>query len=137
MIGRYSVAFTPDRQRVGILDHYARDWCSLPDRDGQLRPLEWTSRAAADAWLTRCRRVWALGGAPAPKGWRPEPVDPSPWAADDVLTRVEVAAREWHAPGRYECQSCGGSMRPRSTAVPPRGDSSGAIVVSLRCPHGC
>lgn len=50
-----------DRPTFVILDKELSGYCTLPDGYGNLLPLEWTNRAAAEAWLNRCQRAWAAG----------------------------------------------------------------------------
>lgn len=78
---RYVVRPTPDRRAHGVFDRYLLGYCTLRDDQDNLWPLEFKSRAAAEAWLNRCRRAWATGRVPAPPGWPawPDP-QPSPWA---------------------------------------------------------
>jgi hypothetical protein len=81
-MSRYHVTMTPDRRSWAILDRTLFGYCTLPD-DGDpasLLPLEWKNRAAAEAWLNRCRMAWQAGTVPAPEGWRPLPPELSPWA---------------------------------------------------------
>lgn len=65
-----------------LLDWDEMELCSLPHtvktKQGPKTtfiPLAWTSRAAAEAWLTNCYLAWAKwekdGGGQAPANWRP------------------------------------------------------------------
>ncbi|QDH92147.1 hypothetical protein PP629_gp42 [Streptomyces phage Dubu] len=88
MTARYKVTQLPDQSRWVILD---RDWwayCALPDNPSNPRPnllpLEWRSRAGAEAWLQKCFQVWngqEKRGEPTPAGWHPyaDPAAMSPW----------------------------------------------------------
>lgn len=80
---RYVVTQLPDKSAWVILDRFLYGYCALPDGKGNLLPLEWKIRAAADAWLYKCRLVWGSGRAPAPEGWSGQAeAAQSPWAAD-------------------------------------------------------
>lgn len=83
MPSRYVATTTPDGRRVGILDRDLYAWCTLVDENKNVWPLEWNSRAAAEAWLQRCYRTWYLwerdGGGTPPKDWRPYRPESSPW----------------------------------------------------------
>jgi hypothetical protein len=79
---RYRVTATRDGRKIGILDRVSYDYCGLPDEDGTVKPLEWQTRAAAEAWLQTCYRTWQAWegkGWPTPKDWRPHPPATSPW----------------------------------------------------------
>jgi hypothetical protein len=78
---RYTPFLTPDRQRWVIFDWWLYGYCTLPDGNGNLLPLEWKTSAGAEAWLFRCRQLWGAGSVPAPDGWerKPEPIETSPW----------------------------------------------------------
>jgi hypothetical protein len=76
---RYVVTQLPDRSRWVILDRFMFGYCTLPDGEGNLLPLEWTARQGAEAWLYRCRVAWGRGLVPAPAGWEPFKPEPSPW----------------------------------------------------------
>jgi hypothetical protein len=85
-MSRYVITQLPDSSRKwAVLDRDLYGYCTLPDDPAaerpNLLPLEWNSRAAAEAWLFRCFQVWAAGLVPAPEGWRPwPPGEQSPWA---------------------------------------------------------
>jgi hypothetical protein len=76
---RYVVAQLPDRSAWAILDRYLYGFCTLPDGEGNLLPLEWSMREGAEAWLYRCRVAWGKGLVPAPKDWNEPLPEPSPW----------------------------------------------------------
>jgi hypothetical protein len=71
-----------------LLDWQQMEYCSLPDKDGKSRLLEWNSRAAAEAFLQNCYITWALwekdGGGKPPEGWRPQPEGPSPYSLGTI-----------------------------------------------------
>lgn len=69
--GRYKPCLTPDRKKWVILDFGMDAYCTLPDESGNLLPLEWNTRPAAEAWLFQCYRAWGAGTVPAPEGWKP------------------------------------------------------------------
>jgi hypothetical protein len=79
MSRRYVVTQTPDQRRWGILDREWYGFCTLPDGNGNLIPLEWHGRSAAEAWLYTCRVAWGNGLVPAPEGWDEFRPEPSPW----------------------------------------------------------
>jgi hypothetical protein len=85
MTQRYVVRQTPDRRAWAILDRHLDAFCALPDSTEprpNLLPLEWGSRAGAEAWLHGCFIAWERWEgvkAPAPKGWKPFKPEPSPW----------------------------------------------------------
>jgi hypothetical protein len=77
-MSRYRPTLTPDRRHWVILDLAMWGYCTLPDStdspDGHAPsqlPLEWPSRAGAEAWLNQCYRLWGRGTVPAPDNWRP------------------------------------------------------------------
>ncbi|MCY0937782.1 hypothetical protein [Streptomyces sp. H34-S4] len=74
---------TPDRLRWVIYDSYMDGYCTLPDDvDAEypnLLPLEWRTRAAAEAWLRRCYAKWGTGLVTPPWGWKPVPPVLSPY----------------------------------------------------------
>ncbi|MEW2498348.1 hypothetical protein AB0942_33170 [Streptomyces nodosus] len=80
---RYRVTTTPDGRRVGILDMELMGWCTLPDGHGNMIPLEWRARPAAEAWLYQCYRTWNAwegnGEGIPPKNWRRRLWEPSPF----------------------------------------------------------
>jgi hypothetical protein len=80
---RYRIAPTRDAQKFGILDRETYEYCGLQNEDGDVVPLEWAIRAAAEAWLQRCYRTWQTwedtAAGIAPKGWRPHPPEVSPF----------------------------------------------------------
>ena len=79
MIGRYLVTQLPDQSRWVILDRHMWGYCTLLDDNDNLLPLQWSSRAAAEAWLRDCYRRWGNGTIPAPSDWRERPPELSPW----------------------------------------------------------
>lgn len=84
MPSRYVVTTKPfcryDRPMYVILDLVMSGYCTLNDGHGNLLPLEWQNKSAAEAWLNRCYRAWASRAVPPPANWRPLPSEPSPWA---------------------------------------------------------
>ncbi|GAA3877971.1 hypothetical protein GCM10023084_33630 [Streptomyces lacrimifluminis] len=86
---------TPDHKRWVILDLQMWGYCTLPDDEdpATLLPLEWDSRAGAEAWLQSCYRRWstweqqgAPPGSEVPTGWRPHKDAPSPWEREPNRT---------------------------------------------------
>lgn len=81
---RYKVTQLPDWSAWAILDLDAGAYCTLPDAEGphpNLLPVEFRTRAAAEAWLHRCYVAWQAELVPPPVNWRPlPPGPPSPWA---------------------------------------------------------
>ncbi|MCX4577955.1 hypothetical protein OHB41_33180 [Streptomyces sp. NBC_01571] len=75
MPSRYCATMTPDRRNWVILDLEMWGYCTLKDEHDNLLPLEWRSKAAADAWLRACFQQWQRwemnGEGQAPTGWRP------------------------------------------------------------------
>lgn len=77
MTDRYKVIGLPGPQdKYVILDTQIFGYCTLPDTydPSTLLPLEWKSRASANAWLQRCYRVWRRwdnAGRPVPDNWEP------------------------------------------------------------------
>ncbi|MEG8276368.1 hypothetical protein [Streptomyces sp. AHA2] len=55
-----------------ILDQELQGYCTLPDGDERY-PLEWRTKAGANAWLVRCYRMW--GNVPLMHGEH-EPYNP-------------------------------------------------------------
>jgi hypothetical protein len=80
---RYRVTPAMDADGFMILDRESYDFCGLPDENGRVRPLQWTTRGSAEAWLNQCYRSWAQwegnGKGTAPKGWRPRRPETSPF----------------------------------------------------------
>lgn len=80
---RYRITLTRDGRAFGILDREVYDFCGLPDEEGTVHPLQWQSRASAQAWLTKCYIAWRAwegsGAGVVPKGWRPRPPETSPF----------------------------------------------------------
>jgi len=76
---RYVVTQLPDRSAWVILDRIMYGYCTLPDGEGNLLPLEWKHREGAEAWLYRCRVAWGRGAVPAPEGWQAFKPEPSPF----------------------------------------------------------
>lgn len=71
---RYQVVQVYDSSLWGIMDMWLMGYCALPDNPPpgcapNMIPLEWHTPAAAEAWMTACRRLWASGAVPAPAGW--------------------------------------------------------------------
>lgn len=78
-MNRYEVTQTPERDRWVILDRRMWGYCALVDGE-TVMPLEWTSKAAGEAWLNKCYKLWEVGTVPAPQKWRPlQPGESSPW----------------------------------------------------------
>ena len=79
-MGRYLVVKMQGRSRYVIFDRDLFGYCTLPDDTNaecpNLLPLDWKSRAAAQAWLGRCYLMWEAGSVPAPRGWKPSPHEP-------------------------------------------------------------
>lgn len=79
MAGRYVPTRTPDQKKWVILDLDLPGYCTIPDKDdpSSLIPLEWDSRASAQAWLHKCYRHWAMWEVSpkrredVPLRWRP------------------------------------------------------------------
>lgn len=87
MASRYVPTMTPDQTRWVILDLEMWGYCTLPDDDdpSSLLPLEWRSRAGAEAWLRQCYRTWSnwdQQGESTPIGWRPFRREPNPFAVE-------------------------------------------------------
>lgn len=107
-------------------------FCTLPDDNdpSTLLPLEWKSRAAAEAWLNQCYRIWysweqkRSRSVPAiPENWRKPKPTPSPWERpgwyDEPVAgrpayaeRLEIAERnqrmrEWAKENGYEVHERG------------------------------
>lgn len=78
-MSRYKVTQLPDQSRWVILDKELYGYCTLPDGNGNLLPLEWKGEPAAEAWLQSCFRIWSNGIVPAPAGWQPHTAQVSPW----------------------------------------------------------
>lgn len=86
-MSRYVVTMTPDMRGFGILDRELYGYCTLVDENKNLLPLEWTTKAGAEAWLNMCFRRWKSWengstegkGRAVPKGWRPRRPEPSPF----------------------------------------------------------
>jgi hypothetical protein len=80
---RYRIVLTRDGQKFGILDREQYDYCALQDENGTPQPLEWQTRAGAEAWLHQCFRTWneweGNGAGTPPQGWRRRPPEPSPF----------------------------------------------------------
>lgn len=76
---RYVVTQSPDMRRWAILDREWYAYCTLPDGFGNLLPLEWKLKPAAEAWLQQCYQAWSNGLVPAPANWQPHGPDVSPW----------------------------------------------------------
>lgn len=70
---RYRIIKTPDDRAWVIVDLYWSGWCTLPDPGDPttLMPLEWRSKAAAEAWLHRCYKAWGE----RPRLGRPHPAN--------------------------------------------------------------
>lgn len=84
-MNRYRVTLAADRRSWVILDLTSWGYCTLPDStnspDGHAPsqlPLEWSTRAGAEAWLHQCYRAWGRGSVPVPEGWRPLPAPKLP-----------------------------------------------------------
>jgi hypothetical protein len=78
---RYVITQLPDQSKWAILDRYLYGYCTLPDGEGNLLPLEWTLREGAEAWLYKCRVAWGRDLVPAPDGWNALRPQASPWDA--------------------------------------------------------
>ncbi|GAA2084562.1 hypothetical protein GCM10009801_45810 [Streptomyces albiaxialis] len=76
---RYRPARDANRLAWHVLDLRAGEFCTLP---GQPWPLTWPDEQGANAWLAWCYQAWTNGTAPAPDGWEPSDVGPSPFAPE-------------------------------------------------------
>jgi len=78
---RYVITQLPNQSKWAILDRWLFGYCTLPDGEGNLLPLEWDLKEGAESWLYRCRVAWGRDLVPAPEGWRTLRPEPSPWDA--------------------------------------------------------
>jgi len=82
-LGRYKPWLTPDRTKWVIFDWKLTEFCTLQDEYGNVLPLEWNTRPAAEAWLQQCYRTWwgweQTGSGRVPDDWRPIAAEVSPW----------------------------------------------------------
>lgn len=80
---RYQIQMLPTEPTYVIYDNELDGYCTLRTEGDNLLPLEWRSREGAEAWLWKCRALWAARTVPAPRGWRSwTPPLVSPWLID-------------------------------------------------------
>jgi hypothetical protein len=93
MASRYQIMQSTGPKPFVIYDNELDGYCTLPS-GRNLLPLEWRSRAAAEAWLTQCKVAWVAGIVPAPRRWRTwEPPLRSPWEGFMTPVRPEERPR--------------------------------------------